>query len=109
MSGGVYSHGSGALTRLYGLHNCKPSCACLADDGERAIPATGECLAIIAFRGVDTCAYRQVSQHLAVVGTHHNQFLWLAATNEQTSLLRVDHHSYGRTARGYGPTRDHLS
>src|SRR5262249_8916152 len=33
----------------------------------------------------------------------------LAATDEETSLLRVDHHSYGRTARSYRPTRDHFS
>src|SRR6476646_3500462 len=109
MRSGVYSHRSGAPTGLQRLHDRKFSWASLADDCERAIAAASERLAIIKFRSVDTCAYWQVSDYFAVIGTHHNYLLRRAATDEETSLLEINRHSYWRTTRSNGPACDDLA
>src|SRR5215831_1365886 len=109
MGARVYSHGPRPGAGLHGLRNRKFSRTGFTDYRERAIPAARECLAVIHFRGVDARANWQVSEHLAVVDTHHNNLLWLAAADEEPSLFRVDGHSHRRTARRNRPTRDDLA
>src|SRR5439155_7613044 len=75
---------------------------------QRAVAATGEGVAVVELGGVDAGADGEVGDHLAVVGAHDDQFLRVAAADEQAAVLGVDGHADRRAAGGDGPVIENV-
>ena len=105
----IEAHGAGAGWGFYGLHDLPFAGRGFFGDGQRAVAATGEGVAVVEFCGVHAGADGEVGDHLAVLGAHDDEFLRVAAADEQAAVLGVDGHADRRAAGSDGPVIQHLA
>jgi hypothetical protein len=73
------------------------------DDGKCPIAATGDCFCACNPSGADGSSDGEIRQHFAILGTHRDYLLWLAATDDESVNLAIKRQAYRAATGEYRP------
>ena len=99
----IDAHCSRPLRRFHRLRYFKLALRFFSDNHKRTVAAACECLTVVEFCRVYSCADRQARQDFAIFGTHDHHLLGLTAADEEAPSPRIQCKPNRLTAGSYGP------